>query len=231
MAWTTLGTLCWQIYTHLNLTFLKEPGIGDWLRTYLGVYLWLNLPLAIFLSCGWLMRRKLDGPAIRTADSSARTPRKWPLDMPAWFGVQVILGAGAAGAINVLLMMGVDLGRSSDWHWLLVPWGAVGMAVFAVSATRAVLYPEVGDGTGAQAPRAYEANAYLWDWFGDAVVAAIFSGLLSLVMIATFAGKLTHDDFSDFAVIAGILLLPLCCMFVRHVVASVLRWRRSMAGR
>ncbi len=231
LAWTTLGILSWEIYARLNLTFLTEPVIGDWLSVFPYVYFWLNLPLAIVLSCGWLLRRKSVGRAVLTAASGERTPKKWPLGMPAWLGVQVTLGAGAAGLIDVLLMMGGDLGRSSDWHWLLFPWGEVGIAVFVVSVLREALYPEASRGMGTRAPKTFDAITYLWDWFGDAVVAAVFSSLLLVALAATLFGDLTRDELPDYVAAAGVALLPLCCMFFRHVAVSVLRRSRSMARR
>src|SRR5262245_11185007 len=115
VIWTTLGTVGWNVYSGY--------GIDGW-KLFPFVYFWLSLPLLVILVSGWLLRFKCHVAISWVLETDA--VRTWRLS--SWVVVGAVLGAGTASMVDVLFVWAEDLGSSSDWHWLLFPWGMMGAA-------------------------------------------------------------------------------------------------------
>src|SRR5262245_12031624 len=120
MICTTLVTVGWTLYSCI-VGAIENVADGWKLIPY--VYFWLSPPLLFILVIGWLLRQKCHAAIARALEMAAKI---WRLPLPSWVVVSAVLGAVTASMVDVLFVWAEDLDRSSDWHWLLLPWGVAG---------------------------------------------------------------------------------------------------------
>jgi hypothetical protein len=227
LAWTTLAIVSRAVYVELDRMFWnKNAYVGEKWVDCVPAYLFLYVPLALVLLFGGLLRRGLGARRARLPSPARAGVESRPSKLPYWMIAWATLSAGVAATIDILLVSLVDLARSSDEHWLLYPWLAMGLTLYILVICRAALLPrQAGNGDGAV--DASEGLDRQWDWFGDAVIAAVFTGLLVIVMTAYMVAGLYRDFVVGHFEMTAMMLVPLGCMVLRRGVIAVLRMRRG----
>lgn len=184
------------------------------------VHTWLTAPLSIILALGHLVRRAVTAWRPRRGAKDDRTVRvavaRWPI-WPIVYSGQAAFSA-AVSDILLLTLASVQLYHHNT-HWVLYPWGVMAAVLFAAWSLRAVCHPVSADQTAAIGNSDLEPSDRLWDWFGEAMIAAGFSSLVVVIVMAwrfvpgdPLTAELVPVNF--FILAAG--MIPIALMVVRR---------------
>lgn len=191
------------------------------------VHGWLTVPLSIVLAFGYLLRHAITTWRWRHAASDGNTerlaPSRWPI-WPAVYGGEAAFGAAVS---DVMLLTFDNLKLYNNMHWLLYPWGVMAAALLGVWTLRAVCHPQTAASTAAAQNADADPLDRLWDWFGEATLAAAFGSLIAIVGMAW--RFIPGDPFSAGLVPVNLAILaagtlPIGLMIARRGIAWA--WRR-----
>lgn len=127
-----------------------------------------------------------------------------------------------------MLLTFVDLKAYKNMHWVLYPWGVMAAALIGAWSLRAVCHPQSTEPTAAAGRGDMDLLDQLWDWFGEAMLAAAFG---SLIVVIGMAWKYIPGDplSADLAPVNPVILavgtIPLALMLMRRGITWAWRQR------
>lgn len=176
------------------------------------VHGWLTVPLSLVLAVGYLIYRAGSAWRVRHpgGDQQFRhfAAGRWPLWPIVYSGQAALIAVGVDAAFLTL----VDLKPHGNFHWLLYPWAIAALGLLGVWTIHALFWPvSTGD----------------WDWFGEAVLAAVFSSMIPVVgmgWVHFSDDPLTADLAAIQPVMFAVAMIPIALMVMRRGLAWA--WRR-----